>query len=64
MKIEPFLAELRQAFDAPEFLENLEKVVKRQPNLTEYLAKVRERMKQVAALRAEREAKAQAAAGH
>jgi hypothetical protein len=63
MKIEPILAALRQAFGLPDYLENLEKVVKRRPNSAEHLAKMRERMKQFAALRAEREAKAQAA-GH
>jgi hypothetical protein len=62
-KIEPFLADLRRHFDAPDFLENLEKVVKRRPNSAEFIAKMRERMKQFAAMRAEREAKGQAAAG-
>ena len=59
-KIEPFIAEIRSLF-IPTYLENLEKLVMRRPNAKEFLASMRERFKQFAALRAEAAAKAQAA---
>ena len=58
-KIEPFIAEIRSMF-MPTYLENLEKLVLRRPNAKEFLASMRERFKQFAALRAEAAAKAQA----
>ena len=59
-KIEPFLAELRAKFDSPQMLANLEKLVMRRPNAKEFLAALRERFKQMAAMRAEAASKAQA----
>ena len=59
-KIEPVIAEIRALFGAPDFLQNLEKVVKRTPNIDEKIATMRERMKKFAAMSEER-AKAQAA---
>ena len=61
-KIAPVLAELRSTFDNPDFLRNLETLVKRIPNIEEKIAVMRERMKRFAQLREERAAKAQAAA--
>jgi hypothetical protein len=59
-KIEPVLEELRTMFGAPDFLRNLETLVKRIPNIDEKIATMRERMKKFAELRAERAAKADA----
>ena len=56
-KIESFLPELRSLFGNPQFLENLEKVVKRIPNHEERISALRERMKQFMALREQRAAK-------
>lgn len=56
-KIEPFVPELRSLFGNPQFLENLEKVVKRIPNHEERISALRERMKQFMALREQRAAK-------
>ena len=61
-KIEPFLAQLRTTFGMPEYLEHLEKVVRRIPDIEEKLASMRERMKQFAAMREGRASAAQAAA--
>ncbi len=44
-KIEPFLEEVRQTFENPTFLMNLEKLVMRQPNAKEMLERRREMMK-------------------
>jgi hypothetical protein len=52
-KIEPFLAELRGIFNNPNAMGNLEKLVMNRPNAKESLAALRERFKQMAALRAE-----------
>ena len=52
-KVEPFLAELRTRFDSPQMLANLEKLVMRKPNAKELLTTLRERFKQMAAMRAE-----------
>jgi len=59
MKVEPVLQEIRATFDNPEFLKNLETVVKRMPNIETRIASMRERMSKFAEMRA---AKAQAAA--
>jgi len=56
---EPVLQEIRAMFDNPEFLKNLETVVKRMPNIETRIASMRERMSKFAEMRA---AKAQAAA--
>ena len=57
-KIEPVLEEIRAMFGNPDFLRNLETVVKRIPNIDEKVATMRERMKKFAAMRDERAAKA------
>ena len=59
-KIEPILAELRQTWNAPEMLQNFETLVRRTPNSEKTLAEIRERIKMIQAMQAER-AKAQAA---
>ena len=59
MKVEPVLQEIRAMFDNPEFLKNLETVVKRMPNIEARITSMRERMTKFAEMRA---AKAQAAA--
>jgi hypothetical protein len=61
-KIEPFLPELRAAFGAPDLLANLEKLVKRMPNIEERIAGMRQRMNEFRKLIEQRTAKAQAAA--
>jgi hypothetical protein len=58
-KIEPFIAEARTTFGAQNYLVNLEKLVTRRHD-KEFLATLRERFKQFAAMRAEAAAKAQA----
>ncbi len=60
-KIEPVIEDLRTMFGAPDFLRNLETLVKRIPNIDEKIATMRERMKKFAEMRAERAAKAEAA---
>lgn len=62
-KIEPVIEEIRTMFGSPDFLRNLETLVKRVPNIEEKITAMRERMKKFAAMREERTAKAQAAAG-
>ncbi len=52
-RIEPFLSELREKFGNPNMLLNLEKLVMRQPNAKERLAKSRESMKSIMKARAE-----------
>ncbi len=44
-KIEPFLPELRETMSSPNMLANLEKLIMRQPDAKERLAKTRESMK-------------------
>jgi hypothetical protein len=61
-KIQPVIEEIRTMFGSPEFLQNLETVVKRIPNIDEKITTMRERMKRFAAMREERTAKVQAAA--
>jgi hypothetical protein len=62
-KIAPVIEDVRVMLGAPDFLRNLETVVKRMPNVDERITALRERMKKFAELRAERTAKAQAAQG-
>ena len=62
-KIEPFIPELKERFKMPEYLPNLEKLVARIPNSKERLAQMRERMKEIMALREQYAAKARAASG-
>ncbi len=56
-KVEPFNAEMRQTFNNPQSLAHLEKLVRRMPNIDERLTMLRERFKQMAAMRAEAAAK-------
>ncbi len=53
MKIEPLINEMRAMFNNPDFLKNLEALVKRMPNIDERLAEMRQRMAQFAAMREE-----------
>lgn len=62
-KIAPVIEEIRTMFGSPDFLLNLETLIKRIPNIDEKIATMRERMKKFGELRAERAAKAQAATG-
>ena len=59
MKVEPVLADIRVMFNNPEFLKNLETVVKRIPEIETKLPAMRERMAKFAEMRT---AKTQAAA--
>ncbi|MBA2339000.1 MAG: DUF4760 domain-containing protein [Pyrinomonadaceae bacterium] len=52
-KVEPFLAEIRQMFNAPQALAQLEQLVMRLPDAKERLVAMRERSKRIAAMRAE-----------
>ena len=61
-KIEHLIPELRVMFDSPDFLSNLETVVKRIPDSEKKIAGMKARMKKFMEMRAEREAKNQAAA--
>lgn len=61
MKMEPVIDEVRKMFENPEFLKNLETVVKRIPDIETKLPAMRERMARFAAAREER-AKAAGAA--
>ncbi len=58
-KVQPFLQELRAAYNIPDYLLQFEKLVMRIPEIDKRLAALRERIKQMAALREQR---AQAAA--
>lgn len=62
MKIEPVLQDLRAMFDNPEFLQSLETVVKRMPNIEARMASMRERFKQFAAMQQQQASAATAAA--
>ena len=61
-KIEPVLEDIRTAFGSPDFLRNLETLVKRIPNIEEKITTMRERMKKFAEMRAVRAAQGEAAA--
>ena len=60
-KIEPILEELRQVWKAPDMLKHFETLVRRVPESEQKLADIRERIKMISAMVAERQAKAQAA---
>lgn len=60
-KIQPVIEEVRNLFGNPDFLRNLETLVKRVPDSEEKITALRERMKKFAAMRAERAAMAQGA---
>ena len=61
-KIQPVIEEIRTLFGNPTFLHNLETLVKRMPDSEQTIITMRERMKKFAAMRAERDTKAQVAA--
>ena len=61
-KVEPVLEEVRTLFGNPDFLRNLETLVKRIPNIDEKLTSMKARMKKFAEMRQERAANTQAAA--
>ncbi len=52
-KIQPFLTEIRQMFNAPQALAQLEQLVMRMPDAKEKLEAMRERSKRITAMRAE-----------
>ena len=60
-KIEPILEGLRQEWNQPEMLKHFETLIRRIPNNEEKLAGMRERIKMITAMMAERAAKAQTA---
>jgi len=53
-KIEPILAELRQQWNQPEMLKHYEALVRRVPNNEQILAGIRERIKMIQGMMAER----------
>jgi hypothetical protein len=61
-KIEPVIEDVRTMFGSPDFLRNLETLVKRIPNIEEKIANMRERMKKFAEMRSVRAAQAEVAA--
>ena len=61
-KLEPFLPALRTTSGNPDYLANLEKVVKDVPNVEEKLANIRQRVAMMVKLWQERTAKAAMAA--
>jgi hypothetical protein len=60
-KIEPVLEDLRQQWNQPDMLKNFETLVRRVPENKEKLAAIRERIKMIQAMMAERQAQTQAA---
>ena len=58
-KIQPVIEELRTLFGHPDFLQNLETLVKRIPESEQKIIAMRERMKKFAEMREERAAQAQ-----
>ncbi len=61
-KIQPYLEELRAAFDGRQVLSHLEQVVMRMPDAEKRLAQMREMSQRMATMRAEAEAAAKATA--
>jgi hypothetical protein len=59
-KIQPVVEEIRTLFGSPDFLKNLETLVKRIPNHEETISAMRERMKKFAEMRAAKTQAAQA----
>lgn len=60
-KVQPVIEEVRAMFGNPDFLRNLETLVKRIPNYEETIKAMQARMKKFAEMRAERAAKTQTA---
>lgn len=61
-KMEPFLPTMREVMGAPQFLAHLEKVVKEIPNYEERIAGLRDRMKKLQEIIAQKNAAQSAAA--
>ncbi len=59
-RLEPFLGEMREKFGSPRILQHLEQLVLRLPDAKERTTAVRERFKQMTAMRAETAATASA----
>jgi hypothetical protein len=59
-KVQPVIEEIRTLFGSPDFLKNLETLVKRIPNHEETISGMRERMKKFAEMRAAKTQAAQA----
>ena len=57
-KIEPILEDLRKAWNAPDMLKNFETLVRRTPDNEKTLAEIRERIKMIQGMMAERAAAA------
>ena len=57
-KIEPILEDLRKAWNAPDMLKNFETLVRRTPDSEKTLAEIRERIKMIQGMMAERAAAA------
>jgi len=57
-KIEPILEDLRKTWNAPEMLKNFETLVRRTPDSEKTLAEIRERIKMIQGMMAERTAAA------
>ena len=57
-KIEPILADMRALMNAPDALKHFEAIVRRVPDNEKKLAEIRERIKMITAMMAERAAKA------
>ena len=57
-KIEPVLEDVRKAWNAPDMLKNFEALVRRTPNSEKTLAEIRERIKMIQGMMAERAAAA------
>ena len=53
-KIEPILAELRQTWNSPDMLKHYETLVRRVPDNEKKLAEIRERIKMISSMMAER----------
>ena len=53
-KIEPVLEDVRKAWNAPDMLKNFETLVRRTPDSEKTLAEIRERIKMIQAMMAER----------
>jgi hypothetical protein len=52
-RVQPFLKEIRQKLNSPEFLQNVEKVIEGTPEGRERLARMQKRMAEFARMRAE-----------
>ncbi|MEK6279085.1 MAG: hypothetical protein AABN95_01905 [Acidobacteriota bacterium] len=63
-KIAHLIEDIRTLFGNPDFLRNLEELIKRTPNYEERITALRERMKKFAEMRAARESQVQAAAAN